>query len=131
MKAWEAIASHAERGRKMTNEQILFNVRVQLMEEGKIGSTGRFFEVEDENGDIKKMLEPEEIHSFSRWKEYGYGVKRGEKAIAKVEIWKCVEAKKEEEKPESKETEEKDRMFKKMAFFFSPSQVEPLREGKR
>ena len=102
------------------------------MEEGKIGSTGRFFEVEDENGDIKKMLEPEEIHSFSRWKEYGYGVKRGEKAIAKVEIWKCVEAKKkEEEKPESKETEEKDRMFKKMAFFFSPSQVEPLREGKR
>ena len=68
----------------------------------------------------------------SRWKEYGYGVKKGEKAIAKVEIWKCVEAKKKgEEKQESEETEEKDRMFKKVAFFFSPSQVEMIREGKR
>lgn len=40
----------------MTNEQILFNVRVQLMEEGKIGSTGRFCEMEDENGNIKMMV---------------------------------------------------------------------------
>ena len=71
----------------MTNEQILLNVRYQLMEEGKIGSTGRFFEMQGEDGELKKVPEPEEIHSFSRWKEYGYGVKRGEKAIAKVEIW--------------------------------------------
>ena len=49
-----------------------------------------------------------------------------------MEIWKCVEAKKKgEEKQESEETEEKDRMFKKVAFFFSPSQVEMIREGKR
>lgn len=116
----------------MTNEQILLNVRYQLMEEGKIGSTGRFFEMEGEDGKLKKVPEPEEIHSFSRWKEYGYGVKRGEKAIAKVEIWKYADAKKKDESaPDEGETEAKERIFKKTAFFFSSSQVEPLREGKR
>ena len=111
----------------MTNEQILLNVRYQLMEEGKIGSTGHFFEMQGEDGELKKVPEPEEIHGFSRWKEYGYGVKRGEKAIAKVEIWKYADAKKKD----GEETEEKERIFKKAAFFFASSQVEPLREGKR
>lgn len=111
----------------MTNEQIILNVRLQLMEEGKIGSTGRFFEMQGQDGTRKKVPEPEEIHSFSRWKECGYGVKKGEKAIAKVEIWKYAESK----KPESDEEETKERIFKKSAFFFSASQVEPLREGKR
>ena len=111
----------------MTNEQIILNVRLQLMEEGKIGSTGRFFEMQGQDGTLKKVPEPEEIHSFSRWKECGYGVKKGEKAIAKVEIWKYAESK----KPESDEEETKERIFKKSAFFFSASQVEPLREGKR
>lgn len=116
----------------MTNEQIILNVRFQLMEEGKIGSTGRFFEMQGENGELKKVPEPEEIHSFLRWKEYGYGVKKGEKAVAKVEIWKYADAKKKADGvPDEGETEEKERIFKKAAFFFASSQVEPLREGKR
>lgn len=115
------------KGENMTNEQIILNVRFQLMEEGKIGSTGRFFEMQGENGELKKVPEPEEIHSFLRWKEYGYGVKKGEKAVAKVEIWKYADAKKKDDE----ETEEKERIFKKAAFFFASSQVEPLREGKR
>ena len=117
------------KGETMTNEQILLNVRFQLMEEGKIGSTGRWLERQDESGEVKKVPEPEEIHSFLRWKEYGYGVKKGEKAIAKVEIWKYAESKKKDEgKSEDEESEEKERLFKKVAFFFAPSQVEPLRE---
>ena len=116
----------------MTNEQIILNVRLQLMEEGKIGSTGRFFEMQGQDGTLKKVPEPEEIHSFSRWKECGYGVKKGEKAIAKVEIWKYAESKKTVDgKLESDEEETKERIFKKSAFFFSASQVEPLREGRR
>ena len=38
----------------MTNEQIILNVRLQLMEEGKIGSTGRFFEMQGQDGTLKK-----------------------------------------------------------------------------
>lgn len=34
----------------MTNAQIIFNEAVELMKNGKIGKTGRQFEVEDENG---------------------------------------------------------------------------------
>lgn len=34
----------------MTNAQIIFNEAVELMKNGKIGTTGRQFEVEDENG---------------------------------------------------------------------------------
>lgn len=117
------------KGETMTNEQIIFNVRVQLMEEGKIGSTGRFFEIQNEEGKTEKIPEPEEIHSFSRWKEYGYSVKKGEKAIAKIEIWK--KGTKKEETEEEENAEKKERMFKKVAFFFSPAQVEPIREGNK
>lgn len=115
----------------MTNEQIILNVRLQLMEEGKIGSTGRFFEMQGQDGTLKKVPEPEEIHSFSRWKECGYGVKKGEKAIAKIEIWKYAECKKTDDGKSEADEKTKERIFKKSAFFFSASQVEPLREGKR
>ena len=37
----------------MTNEQIIFNESVELMKSGKIGKTGRQFEVEDEKGNKK------------------------------------------------------------------------------
>lgn len=40
----------------MTNAQIIFNEAVELMKNGKIGTTGRQFEVEDENGN-KMMLD--------------------------------------------------------------------------
>lgn len=40
----------------MTNAQIIFNEAVELMKNGKIGKTGRQFEVEDENGN-KMMLD--------------------------------------------------------------------------
>ena len=35
---------------------------------------------------------------------------------------------KREKKSEDEESKEKERLFKKVAFFFAPSQVEPLRE---
>lgn len=39
----------------MTNQQIIFNEAVEFMKNGKIGKTGRQFEVEDENGNIQYL----------------------------------------------------------------------------
>ena len=70
----------------MTNEMLIWNERIQLFESGKIGGTGRMIELHAEDGTVKKMEEPEEIHSYSRWQEYGYQVKKGEKAVSTIEI---------------------------------------------
>lgn len=107
----------------MTNEMIIFNERMALMEAGKIRGTGRFFELEDENGEKRTVEEPEEIHTFTVWKDLGFSVKKGEKAISKLDIWKYTNKKKEE----TEEAEGKDHVFRKTAFFFSLSQVEPLK----
>ena len=55
----------------MTNEQIIFNERVRLMNENKIGSTGRSIVVETIHGKKIQMFEPEEIHTFQAWKALG------------------------------------------------------------
>lgn len=47
----------------MTNEQIIFNERLQLMESGVIRNTGRMMVLELEDGKRKKIFEPEEIHT--------------------------------------------------------------------
>jgi predicted transcriptional regulator len=106
----------------MTNEQIIFEKRCELMDAGIIGTTGRYYNVVDEDGNEKRLMEPEEIHTFSAWKALGYGVKRKEKAVAKFPIWKYVEKKKEAEE------QEEERVFLKMSCFFSFSQVEKMGE---
>lgn len=107
----------------MTNAQIIFNEAVELMKNGKIGTTGRQFEVEDENGNKMMLDEPEAIHTFQTWKKLGYCVKKGEKAVAQFHIWKCVS--KETENSEGI-TEEQKRMFMKKTSFFSASQVQAM-----
>ena len=57
------------RNKNMTNAQIIFNEAVELMKNGKIGKTGRQFEVEDENGNKIMLDEPEDIHTFQAWKK--------------------------------------------------------------
>lgn len=105
----------------MTNEQIIFEKRCELMDAGIIGTTGRYYVAEDEHGNEKKLMEPEEIHTFSAWKSLGYGVKKKEKAVAKFPIWKHVTKKTETE------GEEEERMFLKISCFFSASQVEQMK----
>ena len=73
----------------------------------------------------KNIEEPEPIHTFLHWKEYGYSVKKGEKAIAQLEIWKYTEKKKTDGEDTEEETAE--HAFKKKAFFFCFAQVEPIR----
>lgn len=110
----------------MTNEVIILQKRFEMMEAGILGTTGRYITVENENGEKRKVLEPEEIHTFSAWKELGYSVKKGEKAAAKVLIWKHTV-----KKAQTAEEADKEKMFMKLASFFTPKQVEPIREGEQ
>lgn len=109
----------------MTNAAIILDHQLYLMEQGKIGTTGRMFEavtVDADGNETRKLLpEPEPIHTFQHWKALGYSVKKGEHAVAKFAIWKHS-AKKETD--ENGEELENSSMFMKVAHFFALSQVE-------
>lgn len=108
----------------MTNAMIILNESVRLMDEGVLAGTGEFITIENEDGTVKRLEMPEPIHTFSGWKERGYSIKKGEKAIAKFTIWKYKGKKVENEEGEE---EEKANMFLKTAAFFKLSQVEKMR----
>lgn len=106
----------------MTNADIIFSAQLDLMEQGKIGTTGRMLKyVVTVNGkqEERTLAEPEPIHTFQRWKELGFKVKKGEHAIAKFGIWKYAG-----KAPEDDEEEDTRRMFMKTSCFFSLAQVE-------
>lgn len=107
----------------MTNAQIVLMERFRLMNDGKIGTTGRMFESVDEDGKTVYSPEPEEIHTFAAWKSQGYKVRKGEKAVTKIPIWKYTSR---EVENDDGEVEDRSRMFMKTAAFFSRSQVEEL-----
>jgi antirestriction protein ArdC len=89
----------------VTNAELIENATIALMMEGKIGKG-------------------EEIHTYAHWKELGYQVKKGEKAVAKFQVWKPSKRKPVEGEPERAEA--RPRMFRKMASFFSTAQVDPI-----
>ena len=104
----------------MTNAQIIFTEEQRLAEEGKIKYTGRVFEMEDSTGEKIQLKETERIHTFAAWKEMGFIVQKGQKAITQIMIWKHVGK-------TNKETgEDESKMFMKKASFFSQSQVERI-----
>ena len=114
----------------MTNEQIIFNARVQLMEAGKIGTTGRIIPVVNARGEEVQIQEPVEMHTFQSWKSKGYSVKRGEKAVIKLTIWKHTGRRTEVlQDTEGNRIEQEDagHCFSKVAAFFSQEQVELLK----
>ena len=74
------------------------------------------------------ISESEEIHTFAKWRELGYTVKRGEKCIVKLTIWKHTA---KEKTLDNGETVTDARMFLKTAAFFSTSQVEKIKPIKR
>ena len=107
----------------MTNAMIILMESVKLMEEGKLKGTGKFIEVETQDG--KKQLEiPEAIHTYAKWKELGYQVRRGEKSEIKIQVWKYRGKIQTDE--ESGEEVEKGRCFMKVASFFTAKQVDAI-----
>lgn len=100
----------------MTNAQIIEEAQELLLADGVLH--------ENEDGEIQA------IHTYQIWKKLGFQVKKGETAIVKLPIWKCVNNKKqaEEEADDKGEIEQKGRkfFFKKMSAFFTDEQVEKI-----
>ena len=114
----------------MTNAMIIFWQSVDLMNAGVIGSTGRKLVMALPDGTEREIMEPEPIHTFACWKSLGYSVKKGEHAVARFPIWKGAERPVKDE--DGNDTDEKSlKMFRKEAFFFTGSQVEPTEDRPR
>ena len=131
----------------MTNAQIIFNESIDLMKDGIIGTTGRKITVEyEKDGEkVKETIdEPEEIHTYQEWKNAGFQVQKGQKAIAKFTIWMYTDKKKnlsQEEADsinamvinadgskahEGDEVRTNGHYYMKQAAFFKASQVAPI-----
>lgn len=64
----------------------------------------------------------EEVHTYKRWKDMGYQVKRGSKALFSCMIWKYVHT------VDVDSEDETAKMFMHKASFFGRSQVEPIKK---
>lgn len=106
----------------MTNNQIIWEQRCELAKQGRIGYTGREVAIPLEDGGEMVCREPEEIHTYATWKALGFQVKRGEKALVKIPIWKYAQARRDA--AEENDEQPDGRMFMKLAFFFSQAQCE-------
>lgn len=110
----------------ITNAQIIAQASKELADAGVIGFTGRTFEIPLADGTVLTFPETEPIHTYSHWKELGYQVRKGQRAVTKLTIWKHAAGKRNEETGESETPE---RMFMKTAAFFSASQVDAIEKG--
>lgn len=108
----------------MTNEQIIFNAEQNLAGQGKIKYTGNLLEFQTMDGQTVEVMETERIHTFQAWKEAGFVVRKGQKAVCKLRIWKYTAAEKNKDGKKIQQVEGK--MFMKEASFFSASQVEKI-----
>ena len=119
----------------MTNAQIILHESVRLMNEGILKGTGQKGYLETPLGPVEVEL-PEAIHTFQRWKELGFSVKKGEKSSIKIRIWKHTT--KQLDTNTGNEATDKmnalinekggqSNMFMKTAAFFTFAQVEPIK----
>lgn len=106
----------------ITNAMIIFNAQQQLFQEGKLKPTGRMLKFETADG-AQEVPEVEDIHTFQRWKELGFQVRKGEHAIASFSIWKYTSKAKDKTEEEA---QEEGFCFMKKAFWFSASQVDAI-----
>lgn len=112
----------------MTNAQIIFTAQQQLAEEGKIRYTGKTFKGVNDAGEEVEIKETEPIHTYNVWKDLGYQVQKGQKAVVQIMIWKHTGSKMEEVPTTDGNVQmiDKGHMFMKKASFFSLAQVEKI-----
>lgn len=120
----------------MTNNEIILNESLRLMEEGKLKGTGEFAEIEQADGSKITIELPEPIHTFNGWKERGYSVKKGEKSEIRITIWKHTtkmldtntgNADTDKMNQQINDQGGQENMFKKVSAFFTFAQVEPIK----
>ena len=107
----------------MTNEQIIENAKQELLAQGILKPTGRILIARLEDGSEIQMPEAEEMHTYKAWKSRGYYVRKGEKAITRLSIWKHIP--KTETIPLQDGTLKEidaSKVFLQTAFFFSQSE---------
>ena len=70
------------------------------------------------------------LNTWNGWKKLGYRVKRGETHVAEFRIWmpskKKAKAEETEENGEEVKVIGNRRFYKKLSFFFTQNQVEPI-----
>jgi antirestriction protein ArdC len=111
----------------MTNAQIILGESLDLMEQGILKGSGVTSLVKTADGTEKEIELPEPIHTYQRWQELGYQVRKGEHAIAKFMIWKQGKAsKKAMEEAEANGETPRTRMFMKTAAFFKADQCDKI-----
>lgn len=108
----------------MTNAMIVMTEQIRLQQEGILKFTGRMLQTPE--GIEFPEIQP--IHTYQVWKNMGYQVKKGSKAVAQFPIWKYVQNKKQAVETEE-EAQAAGHCFMKMASWFTDEQVEPITEG--
>ena len=108
----------------MTNAMIIMIESVKLMEEGVIKGSG----IKGTTPDGKEIELPEALHTYAVWKQLGYQVRKGEKAVAQFPIWKYMSKKKKQEEEEAVDGENKENGYCRMvtASFFTQAQVDKI-----
>lgn len=104
----------------MTNKMIILLESVKLMEQGIIKGSG----IKGLTPEGKEIELPETIHTYQTWKQLGFQVKKGSKAVAQFPVWKYTSKKSNEESEE--EAQEQGHCFMKVASFFTKEQVEEV-----
>ena len=104
----------------MNNKSIILNERIRLMEEGKIGKTGKMLRLKMDGKEEKVLCEPEPVHTKSFYADRGRRVRDGEKGFV-ISIWKA----KEEDGTGEKRIE----FCKVSAHFYTMGQTEKMEVG--
>lgn len=74
------------------------------------------------------------IHTYAKWQELGYQVKKGEKSMHKITIWKCGTKKVHDEESNDEESNTEitsSKLFMKTSAFFTINQVEKINTSER
>lgn len=119
----------------MNNAAIINMHQNMLVKEGILKYTGKVIHCKNLYGEPFDIPIVETIHTYNGWKERGYQVKKGEKAVAKFPIWKYIDRKAyngdNDELRGSQDGEDdrnKGKCMLKTAAFFTEAQVEKIKE---
>lgn len=68
----------------------------------------------------------EEVHTFARWKQLGYSVKKGEHALFSTSLWKQCKGRRKDNEEISDNSEPTGRCYLCKSYLFGRSQVEEI-----